>query len=220
MGIDATKVKMERILKSSDRRGVLSVLALTLLSVVCRTQAQPRQPIDPSKWEPLDEVGGITAWFRKLSAEFDRYVSSEKRYQLSRSVERLRKGLYQLEQDALTLRDSIPDKAPTASERDAIRGKVKALLGTVAALSADLRAIGADLRLEDPNEMWRVEERLYYGFRTRAITLTYVERELERNEDEGAPWQAAIVSARLTTGIEAIKDAQRSVVRFQAQLTE
>jgi len=199
----------------TGRRPVLGLLLLGGFARPARSQARP--PIDRSTWEPLDEIGGIATWFRKMSAEFDRYVTREKRAQLGRSVDRLRKSLYQLEQDSIQLRESIPDDSPTADQRGTIDRQLGVLMQTVRTLSEALREIGADLRLADPDEMWRVEERIFYGFRTRAVTLSYVQRELMKNA-AGAPWPAEAIRARLTKGIEAIRDAQRAVIEFHGQL--
>ncbi|MCK7490968.1 MAG: hypothetical protein MZW92_03595 [Comamonadaceae bacterium] len=79
------------------------------------------------------------------------------------------------------MRDAIPDQSPTEVERAVIGKQVSVLLDTVKALGLNLREIGADLRLADPKEMWRVEERISYGFRSRAIVLSYVQRELQQS---------------------------------------
>lgn len=206
---------MEPVLTAAGRRPLLGLLLLGGFAGPAWCQA--RRPIDPANWEPLDEIGGIAVWFRRMSAEFDRYVTREKRAQLGRSVDRLRLSLYQLEQDSIRLRESIPDESPADDQRGAIQRQLGALMQTVRTLSETLREIGADLRLADPNEMWRVEERIFYGFRTRAVTLTYVQRELSKNA-AGAAWPGEAIRARLTLGIDAIRDAQRAVIAFHGQL--
>lgn len=207
---------MQRTWSHPTRRTLLGACVMAWIAHPALGQ-QPRNLPSHDNWEPLDEIGGITAWFRKMSAEFDQYVATEKRAQLWRSVDKLRKALYQLEQDSVTLRDLIPDAAPGEKERAMVGEKTSMLLETVRKLSESLREIGADLRLSDPNEMWRVEERIFFGFRTRAAALSYVQRELERSRD-GGPWEAAAIRERLNKGIVAIRDAQKAVVEFHGQL--
>jgi len=214
MGPSPQGVTMTQIWYFPARRALLGALLVALMPHPLLAQ---RSLPSFDNWEPLDEIGGITAWFRKMSAEFARYVDEEKRAQLWRSVDKLRRALYQLEQDSVTLRDAIPDAAPSETERTIIGKQTSTLLETVRRIGESLREIGADLRLADPNEMWRVEERIYFGFRTRAAALSYVQRELERNSN-GGPWEAPAIRERLNKGIVAIRDAQKAVVEFHGQL--
>jgi hypothetical protein len=207
---------MHRSCDLPGRRQWLCALAWAGLARPASADRKPALP-GPDTWEPLDEIGGVATWFRKLSAEFDRYVEKEKRAQLWRGVDKLRKALYQLEQDSLALRDLIPEATPTEQERAALIQQTSSLMQTVRRLSESLREIGADLRLSDPDEMWRVEERIFYGFRTRAVTLSYIQREVQRSR-EGGPWDAPAMRERLDKGIAAIRDAQKAVVAFHSQL--
>lgn len=194
------------------------LFAVALATAALPTPGQRPPPLPTADtWEPLDEIGGIATWFRRMSAEFDRYVDKERREQLWRGVDKLRKALYQLEQDSTALRDQIPDARPTAQEREVLWTRTAQLMQTVRRLSESLRDIGPDLRLSDPDEMWRVEERIFYGFRTRAITLSYIQRELRRS-DGGGPWEPASMRERLDKGIAAIRDAQKAVVEFHGKL--
>lgn len=188
-------------------RKALAVLAI-MLAQVTPASAQ-------STWDPTHGVIALISWFTRLSEHVDKVVVSEKRGQLVRSVDRLRKDLYALEADTRVLKDAVPDTVPTDAERAQLGELASELQATVKRLAGTAREVGADLRL---NESPQVEESLTYGLRTRVTTLTYFQRALQ--ESLTGRWNASEVRARLDTGIAAVNSAQLAVTEFRRGLAK
>ena len=169
-------------------------------------------------FEPLDGVSHLVAWFRQLNDHFDNIVENEKKAQLLRVVDRLRKSLYELEVDARFLIDSIPTDRPDEKQLVQIDGFVEDLLRTVSRLRENLREIGADLRLADQTERLEAEDRLSAGLRTRGIVLTELQRKLLEVRRGVATWRPDTIRTRLRVGLNAVKDAQIAITEFQRKL--
>jgi hypothetical protein len=167
-----------------------------------------------AEWEPLSGVDRLVSWFTSLNARFDQVVITEKKGQLERAIDRLRKDLYALEADTRTLRDGVPDGVPDEAQRARMEQATAALGRTLAALVKTSREVGADLRL---NEADQVESEVTHGLRTRGITLSYMQAALEGAR--GGRWDADAVRAHLDTGIAAVGAAQKAVTQFQLKLT-
>ncbi len=191
---------------------------LTIVLAIAVTVSQPEAMADVHGWEPLDAITDIVAWFRNLNEEFDAVVEQEKRAQLQRAVDQLRKRLYELELDTQLLLDSIPTSRPTETQRDKIVHNIHKLLQTVNDLGSDLRQFGSELRLEDSMNGYEIERRLTYGLKTRALVLTDTEERLYESENPEIPWQSDAVRERLKTGLDAVRDAQLAATEFQNKL--
>jgi len=168
-----------------------------------------------SGWDPLTGVPQLVAGFSRLNEQVDKGVVAEKRGQLMRAVDRLRKDLYALEADARVLQDSIPDSVPNLDERNYLERLARELQETVGWLTETARQIGADLRL---NEAEQVEEALTSGLRTRGAALSYFQRELEGAEQ--GRWNASNIRSRLGQGIDAVRAAQLAVTSFRQKLSQ
>ena len=169
-------------------------------------------------WDPLEGVNRLASWFRTLTANFDRVVETEKRGQLIRAVDKLRKELYLLEVDTRFLLESISDRQPTPPEHDRLEESARDLLNTVRRLTSRLREVGADLRLADRSEERAVEERLAYGLRTRFLVVTFVEERLQAVKSGSERWAPDALRAHLRRGLEAVRNAQLAATEFQAKL--
>ena len=194
-----------------------AVLLGILLFVSTFTSAQAKS------WEPLDAIGGIAGWFRKLTRDFDEVVTVEKRSQLLRSVDRLRKGLYTLEIDTRFLLDAIPDQKPTMAQHEQLDQYVRDLLATIGKLSMNLKEVGADLRLTSKAEQLdldQIDEKLASGLRTRMMTLSYVQEQLAAARSSDASWNPEPIRERLRKGLQAVKDAQLAITEFQSKLAK
>lgn len=165
-------------------------------------------------WEPYDGVTRLVSWFAKLNDQFEKLVATEKRGQLLRTTDRLRKELYALETDTRIALDNIPNTVPTSEQREYLSDLSADLLLTVQRLSIVVREFGADLRLSDAND---VETALTHGLRTRAVTLTYLRNAIENSK--AGEWNPLEVRKRLDQGLAAIKEAQVSVTSFRQKLS-
>ena len=172
----------------------------------------PQMSFAQSTWEPFDGVTKLVAWFTKLNEQFDQVVTTEKRAQLIRKVDRMRKDLYLLEADTRIIQDSIPTKPPTAEQRAQLEQLTSELMRSVEQLSRSAREVGADLRLNDAGE---VEHALTYGLRTRALVLSYLQTAIA---ESAVTWNASEVRERLAQGLKAVQDAQLAVTAFRKKL--
>jgi len=184
---------------------MLAVLLLSLLPSTVHAQ---------SGFDPLAGVTQLVNWFSRLNEKFDQVIISEKRAQLLRAVDRLRKELYALEADARSLKDVIPDSVPTAEEQQHLRNLAGELQKTVSRLTEASRSVGADLRLNEAND---VEEALTSGIRTRGEALTYLQRAIY--DAERGKWNAPEIRIRLENGIKAVHEAQLAVTSFRQKLS-
>jgi len=194
------------------------VLVVSLFFILCTPTVMAS-----SGWDPLDGISHLVTWFQQLNNDFDALVVSEKKAQLLRAVDRLRKSLYQLEVDTRFLIDSIPTECPDLEQRGQIKGYVKDLLRTVRRLSGNLREVGADLRLADQTERFEAESILTRGLGIRRAVLTEVEQELMESHfcapAFGSPWRPDWIRTRLQVGLNAVKDAQIAITEFQRKIT-
>ena len=169
--------------------------------------------IAQSDWDPLTGVSQIVSWFTKLNEQVDKVVATERKGQLIRAVDRLRRDLYALEGNAVILRDTVPDERPNAEQRQYLHKLSRELLEVVSQLGESVRAVGAEVRL---NEAEAIESALTYGLRTRALTLTQFQRAID--ESAAGKWNATDVKARLQLGIDAVKAAQLAATKFRRDL--
>jgi hypothetical protein len=188
------------------RSALIALAVYAVLFVPCTSFAQ-------ATWEPFDGVTKLVAWFTKLNDQFDQVVAVEKRGQLVRKVDRLRKDLYALEADTRILLDNIPSNVPSADQRQQLLQLTTELMQSVQRLGITARDVGADLRLNNGSE---VEEALTYGLKTRALALTYLQRAIEGSAS--GIWDAAEARQRLERGLQAVKDAQIAVTVFRNRL--
>ena len=179
---------------------------------VCLALGWPQTSFSQSTWEPFDGVTKLVAWFTKLNEQFDQVVVAEKRGQLIRKVDRMRKDLYLLEADTRILQDSIPTQAPTAEQRAHLEQLASELMRSVEQLSGSAREVGADLRLNDAND---VERALTHGLRTRGIVLSNFQKALA---EPAATWNAPDLRKMLAQGLKAVQEAQLAVTAFRKKL--
>lgn len=184
---------------------VASLFAAVTLGASVAAAGQP--------WEPFDGVTKLVDWFAKLNAQFDHLVTVEKRAQLRRSVDRLRKDLYALEANTQLLQDQVPDERPSAEQKAHLTGLVDELMASVRRLGEAARLVGADLRLNEGEE---VERALTFGLRTRAKTLTYLQQTLSKADTQ--PWNAQEVRERIGQGLQTVREAQLAVTKFRQKL--
>jgi hypothetical protein len=189
------------------RRGLLAPLGAGLL-------IRDRMALAYSEWNPFDGITNLVSWFEKLNKQFDQLVASEQVGQLSRSIDRLRKDLYQLEADTQWLMDRIPDEPPDSKKKIQLRKSVDILMKTVLRLTDSVRAIGAELRLREADE---IEARLTAGLYSRGQVLTFLDARLQDQARWG--WDAAELRGQLKRGLAAVKDAQLAATTFSQQLT-
>lgn len=187
------------------RRSLVAVLAVGLFLGDRAAVAQR------GVWEPFDGITRLVDWFDELNNKFDQLVAKEQRAQLSRSVDRLRTQLYELEADTQALLDSIPDQLPEGQKKSELRVVVNELKIRVAGLGQSVRDIGAELRLAEANQ---IERRLTFGLRSRRRYLTFVEARIEGR----GKWDATEVRDRLNRGLNAVRDAQLAATKFSQQL--
>lgn len=161
--------------------------------------------------DPLGGVNYLVTWLEKLDSQFDSLVISEKKAQFQRSVDHLRKSLYELEADSRDLLNGIPDQKPTGPSRDHLLALERRLNKTVESLTEDVRAIGADLRLNDAME---VQMKFGQGLRARVLALTYLEEQL----DSDSVWDSERIRRHLTEGISAVFDAQIAATALSKKL--
>lgn len=192
-------------------RTVRRAIGMLLVTVAALTQAQPS--LAQADWDPLDGVSQMVAWFAKLNEQIDKVVETEKRGQLVRAVDRLRKELYALEASAVVLLDSVPENPPSAEERQYLQQLSTELLRVVIRLSKSVGEVGAELRLNDAEQ---IESALTHGLRTRAQVLTEFQQALARSEQ--GQWNPSEVRRRLDTGIQAVKAAQLAATKFRRDL--
>ena len=192
-------------------RAVRRAIGMVLVAVAALTQAQPS--FAQADWDPLDGVSQMVSWFAKLNEQIDKVVETEKRGQLVRAVDRLRKELYALEASAVVLLDSVPENPPSAEERQYLQQLSTELLRVVMRLSKSVREVGAELRLNDAEQ---IESALTYGLRTRAQVLTDFQQALARSEQ--GQWNPSEVRRRLDAGIQAVKAAQLAATKFRRDL--
>jgi hypothetical protein len=164
-------------------------------------------------WDPMAGVSQMISWFSKLNEQVDKVVEAEKRGQLIRAVDKLRKDLYALEASAVILRDSVPESPPTAEEHQYLQQLSTELLQVVRKLSESVRDVGAELRLNDAE---RIEFSLTYGLRTRAQVLTEFQYALAQSAQ--GKWNASEVRGRLDIGIGAVKAAQLAATKFRRDM--
>jgi hypothetical protein len=162
--------------------------------------------------DPLENVTALVTWFTKLNSQFDELVASEKRGQLARKTDALRRRLYSLEADTQILRDGIPDNAPSEDQRDYLMSVARDLLAGVEALAEAVIDVGADLRLNDAID---VEEALTRGLRTRGRVLTDLERALQTSSSQ---WNSDTVRTKLDLGLRAVREAQLAITAFRRKL--
>jgi hypothetical protein len=194
------------------------IVLLVLMLSAAATGADARAAKESrGDFDPLQAVSAISTWLRDLVADFDAVVAKEKRGQLVRSVDRLRKALYQLEADTRILIDSVTDHTPTEDESRRLSDNAAALRATVEGLKKQVRAIGADVRLADRSQ--EIEQRLTGGLITRAGTLNWLQEQLKNVRLGRAQWKAEQVRERLRTGLAAVQDAQLAATDFQIRLT-
>lgn len=189
-------------------RPLVIVLLIFVASLLPKTAAAQ------SGWDPLAGVEQLVAWFSRLNDQVDQVVITERRGQLIRAVDRLRKDLYALEADARVLQDNISDSVPSPDEREYLGRLAGELQQTVGRLTETARQVGADLRL---NEAEEVEAALTSGLRTRSTALSYLQRAL-RDAQQGK-WAATEIRSRLGQGIEAVRAAQLAVTSFRRKLS-
>lgn len=192
-------------------RAVRRAIGMVLVAVAALTQAQPS--FAQADWDPLDGVSQMVSWFAKLNEQIDKVVETEKRGQLVRAVDRLRKELYALEASAVVLLDSVPENPPSAEERQYLQQLSTELLRVVMRLSKSVREVGAELRLNDAEQ---IESALTYGLRTRAQVLTEFQQALAQSEQ--GKWHPSVVRRRLDVGIQAVKAAQLAATKFRRDL--
>lgn len=192
-------------------RTVRRAIGMLLVALAALTQAQPS--LAQADWDPLDGVSQMVAWFAKLNEQIDKVVETEKRGQLVRAVDRLRKELYALEASAVVLLDSVPENPPSAEERQYLQQLSTELLRVVIRLSKSVGEVGAELRLNDAEQ---IESALTHGLRTRAQVLTEFQQALARSEQ--GQWNPSEVRRRLDTGIQAVKAAQLAATKFRRDL--
>jgi hypothetical protein len=186
-------------------------VGMMLVALATLTQTQPS--LAQASWEPLDGVSQMVSWFAKLNEQIDKVVETEKRGQLVRAVDRLRKELYALEANTVVLRDSVPEGLPSAEERQYLQQLADELLQVVVRLSKSVRDVGAELRLNDAEQ---IESALTYGLRTRAQVLTEFQQALAQSEQ--GKWNPSVVRRRLDVGIQAVKAAQLAATKFRRDL--
>jgi hypothetical protein len=186
-------------------------VGMMLVALAALTQTQPS--LAQASWEPLDGVSQMVSWFAKLNEQIDKVVETEKRGQLVRAVDRLRKELYALEANTVILRDSVPEGLPSAEERQYLQQLADELLQVVVRLSKSVRDVGAELRLNDAEQ---IESALTYGLRTRAQVLTEFQQALAQSEQ--GKWNPSVVRRRLDAGIQAVKAAQLAATKFRRDL--
>lgn len=166
-----------------------------------------------AQWDPMSGVNELLSWFTKLNDQVDKVVISEKRQQLIRSIDRLRKDLYSLEADTRILRDVVPTSAPSDVEIARMEQLTTDLKQSLNRLVETSRTVGADLRLNEADE---VESLVMRGLRSRVVVLSYMEFAL-RNARAGV-WDADAVRNYLDKGIADVGAAQKAVSAFQRQL--
>lgn len=185
------------------------VCALSLvIGLMIATNARSAQT-----WDPFDGVSKLVSWFVNLNEQFDKVIITEKRGQLLRTSDRLRKELYTLETDTRIILDNLPDSVPTTEQHDYLISLASDLLKTVQRMSLVVREFGADLRVNDAND---VEIALTIGLRVRAITLTYLRNAIE--ESKTGKWDAPDIRRKLERGLGAVREAQLSVTSFSQKL--
>lgn len=164
-------------------------------------------------WDPFDGVPKLVSWFVKLNEQFDKVIITEKRGQLVRTSDRLRKELYTLETDTRIILDNLPESVPTKEQHDYLLSLSSELLKTVQRVSFVVREFGADLRVNDAND---VEIALTIGLRVRERTLTYLKNAIE--ESKAGKWDAPDIRRKLEHGLGAVREAQLSVTSFSQKL--
>lgn len=192
-------------------RTVRRVVGMMLVAVAALTQSNPSMA--QAGWDPMAGVSQMVSWFSKLNEQIDKVVETEKRGQLVRAVDRLRKELYALEANTVVLRDSVPDGLPSAEERQYLQQLADDLLQVVIRLSKSVRDVGAELRLNDAEQ---IESALTSGLRTRAQVLTAFQQALAQSEQ--GKWNPLEVRGRLDAGIQAVKAAQLAATKFRRDL--
>jgi hypothetical protein len=192
-------------------RTVRRVIGMMLVAVAALTQSNPSMA--QAGWDPMTGVSQMVSWFSKLNEQIDKVVETEKRGQLVRAVDRLRKELYALEANTVVLRDSVPEGLPSAEERQYLQQLADDLLQVVIRLSKSVRDVGAELRLNDAEQ---IESALTSGLRTRAQVLTAFQQALAQSEQ--GKWNPSEVRGRLDAGIQAVKAAQLAATKFRRDL--
>lgn len=161
--------------------------------------------------DPFKGILEIVDWFTKLNDDFDQIVIVEKKGQLERAIDRLRKSLYAYEIDIGVFRDKIPDEKPEGDVKDKLWDRQIKSMSTLRILVSAVNDIGADIRLNDGKEVMQM---LSGGFTEKGITLDYIQNALKNG-----PWNAEEIRGRLDKGIKAIRDAQIAVTEFEEKLS-
>ena len=174
----------------------------------------PSSALAQEAWNPFDGVLKLVQWFEKLNDEFDKIVTTEKKAQLLRSIDSLRRNLYTLEADSRTLKDEIPDKRPDQAQEHQLKSNINGLRRSINNLATAVLNVSTDLQLEA--EGYEVIDKLEYGLHTRAMALSKLEQAME---SEGEAWGAQDLRTQLEHGIKAIRDAEVAVTTFRNKLS-
>ena len=164
-------------------------------------------------WDPLDGITKVVGWFEKLNGQFDKIIDGEKKGQLLRKSDRIRKELYALETDTQVVLDNITDEPPNLDRSEYLLTLSTELLRTVQRLSFAVREFGADLRVNDAND---VEIALTIGLRVRGGSLTFLRKSIE--DSKQGNWNAPEIRKQVGRGLQAVKAAQVSVSAFSQRL--
>lgn len=159
--------------------------------------------------ETVDFITKLPSIFWSWVDEFDRVAEKEKRKQLVRKVDKLRKDLYRLELDKRFLLESIPDKNPDVA---LIRQNIQDLEGTLEDLRRALRDIGADMRAGQGQE---VEELLRNSLSTRTKGLREIDAAVHNPN-----YDAERIREALLRGIAAVNAAQIAVTAFYNRISK
>ena len=171
-------------------------------------QAQDGSRASTGVSEAVDFIAKLPTLFWGWVDQFDQVAEREKRKQLIRKTDRLRKDLYILELDKRFLLESIPDENPDV---DLIRQNIDDLEETLEGLRHTLRAIGADLRAEQGQE---VEEVIRNSLSTRTKGLREVEDAVQSPD-----YDAERIRETLMRGIAAVQAAQIAVTAFHNRIS-
>lgn len=191
-------------------RSIRLSIGVLLLAIAA---TQPNLSVAQEGWDPIAGVSKMIDWFSKLNEQVDKIIEVEKRGQLIRAVDRVRKDLYALEAEAVILRDSVPESRPTTENREYLQQLSTNLLQVVRRLSVSVRDVGAELRLNNAAE---IESALTYGLRTRGLILTEFQYALAESAE--GKWNPSEVRGRLDVGIKAVKAAQLAATTFRRNL--
>jgi DNA repair exonuclease SbcCD ATPase subunit len=159
--------------------------------------------------EAVDIITKLPSIFWDWVNEFDKVAEKEKRKELIRKVDALRKDLYRLELDKRFLLESIPDKAPDIA---LIRQNIHDLDTTLQNLRHTLRDIGADVRA---TEGQKVEDLIRNSLSTRTKGLSEIEAAVQNPN-----YDATTIREALLRGIAAVNAAQVAVTAFYNRISK